>query len=180
MNKKEQDEKARRCVDVNEKSGEIRVNKKTYSFDKVFGPNAGQVAVYKEVVTPIINEVLQGYSCTIFAYGQTGTGKTYTMEGERSGGDEFTWETDPKSGIIPRTMNHLFDELNSGGFAEFTVHVSLIEIYNEEIFDLLSTGSTIEKLKMYDDANNKGAVKIKGVDEVAVKNKNEIYQLMER
>ena len=85
-----------------------------------------------------------GYSCTIFAYGQTGTGKTYTMEGERSGSD-FTWETDPKSGIIPRTMSHLFDELNAGGFSEFTVHVSLIEIYNEEIFDLLSTDSTIEK-----------------------------------
>ena len=90
MNKKETEERARRCVDVNEKAGEIRVNKKTYSFDKVtqvtsvifnlkkwlyyifvfeqynnifikvFGPNAGQVAVYKEVVTPIINEVLQG------------------------------------------------------------------------------------------------------------------------
>ena len=93
------------------------------------------------------------------------------MEGERSTGDEFTWESDPKSGIIPRTMSHLFDVLNSGGFAEFTVHVSLIEIYNEEIFDLLSTSSGIEKLKMYDDANYKGAVKIKGVDEVAVKNK---------
>ena len=77
-------------------------------------------------------------------------------------------------------MSHLFDVLNSGGFAEFTVHVSLIEIYNEEIFDLLSTSSGIEKLKMYDDANYKGAVKIKGVDEVAVKNKDEIYQLMER
>ena len=46
-------------------------------------------------------------------------------------------------------MSHLFDVLNSGGFAEFTVHVSLIEIYNEEIFDLLSTSSGIEKLKMY-------------------------------
>ena len=103
------------------------------------------------------------------------------MEGERSPGDEFTWQTDPKSGIIPRTMNHLFDELNTAkNFSEYTVHVSLIEIYNEEIFDLLSTHSGIEKLKMYDDANNKGAVKIKGVDEVAVTNKTEIYALMER
>ena len=96
------------------------------------------------------------------------------MEGERSVGNEFTWETDPKSGVIPRTMSHLFDELNSGGFAEFTVHVSLIEIYNEEIFDLLSTSSGIEKLKMYDDAQIKGAVKIKGVDEVAVTNKERL------
>ena len=83
------------------------------------------------------------------------------MEGERSSGDNYNWQTDPKSGIIPRTMNHLFDSLNNGGFSEFTVHVSLIEIYNEEIFDLLSTHQGIEKLKMYDDANNKGTVKIK-------------------
>ena len=161
MNKKETDERSRRCVDVNEKGGEIKIGKKTYNFDKVFGPNSDQVSVYNEVVTPIINEVLQGYSCTIFAYGQTGTGKTYTMEGERSAGNEYTWQTDPKSGIIPRTMNHLFDSLTNGGFSEFTVHVSLIEIYNEEIFDLLSTHQGIEKLKMYDDPNNRGAVKIK-------------------
>ena len=69
----------------------------------------------REVVEPVIMEVLQGYSCTIFAYGQTGTGKTYTMEGEKSEGSNFSWENDPKSGIIPRTMNHLFDELNSSG-----------------------------------------------------------------
>ena len=71
------------------------------------------------LVEPVINEVLDGYSCTIFAYGQTGTGKTFTMEGERSAGDQYTWENDPKSGIIPRTMNHLFEKLNSSG-NEFT------------------------------------------------------------
>ena len=75
--------------------------------------------IFREVVEPVINEVLDGYSCTIFAYGQTGTGKTFTMEGERSAGDQYTWENDPKSGIIPRTMNHLFEKLNSSG-NEFT------------------------------------------------------------
>ena len=89
----------------------------------VFGPNSSQVAVYKEVVVPIVKEVLGGYSCTIFAYGQTGTGKTYSMEGEKSFGNEFSWENDPHSGIIPRTMNHIFDELNSGDFSEYAVHV---------------------------------------------------------
>ena len=69
MNKKEQDERARRCVDVNEKSGEIRVGKKNYTFDKVFGPNSGQIAVYNEVVTPIINEVLQGQLKVILEHG---------------------------------------------------------------------------------------------------------------
>ena len=129
------------------------------------------------MVEPVIVEVLQGYSCTIFAYGQTGTGKTFTMEGEKSDGAQYSWENDPKSGIIPRTMNHLFDELNSSG-NEFSVQVSLIEIYNEEIMDLLSMSTTVEKLKMYDDS--KGGVKIKGMSEVGVKNKDDIYGIMER
>lgn len=54
------------------------------SFDiflQVFGPNSEQVDLYNQAISPIVNEVLEGYNCTIFAYGQTGTGKTYTMEG---------------------------------------------------------------------------------------------------
>lgn len=49
---------------------------RTYSFDTVFGPDADQASVYQEVVAPMLQEVLQGYNCTLFAYGQTGTGKT--------------------------------------------------------------------------------------------------------
>lgn len=49
---------------------------------KVFGPSAQQRDLYDQAVIPIVNEVLEGFNCTIFAYGQTGTGKTYTMEGE--------------------------------------------------------------------------------------------------
>ena len=49
---------------------------------QVFGPTAHQKDLYEQAITPIVNEVLEGFNCTIFAYGQTGTGKTYTMEGE--------------------------------------------------------------------------------------------------
>ena len=49
---------------------------------QVFGPSAKQKDLYDQAVVPIVNEVLEGFNCTIFAYGQTGTGKTYTMEGE--------------------------------------------------------------------------------------------------
>ena len=49
---------------------------------QVFGPSAKQKELYDQAVVPIVNEVLEGFNCTIFAYGQTGTGKTYTMEGE--------------------------------------------------------------------------------------------------
>jgi Cdc6-like AAA superfamily ATPase len=50
-------------------------------FGKVFGPSSRQKDLFEQSISPIVNEVLEGYNCTIFAYGQTGTGKTYTMEG---------------------------------------------------------------------------------------------------
>ena len=58
----------------------------------MFGPSAKQIDVYRSVVCPILDEVILGYNCTVFTYGQTGTGKTFTMEGERSPDEEFTWE----------------------------------------------------------------------------------------
>ncbi|XP_072254341.1 kinesin-like protein KIF11, partial [Pyxicephalus adspersus] len=80
-------EVAVRTGGINDKLG-----KKNYTFDMVFGPAAKQIEVYRSVVCPILDEVIMGYNCTIFAYGQTGTGKTFTMEGERSSEGEFTWE----------------------------------------------------------------------------------------
>lgn len=60
------------------------LNSEIYSWYmmQVFGPSAKQKDLYDQAVVPIVNEVLEGFNCTIFAYGQTGTGKTYTMEGE--------------------------------------------------------------------------------------------------
>lgn len=51
-------------------------------YTQVFGPKSQQRAIYDHAVAPIVNDVLEGYNCTVFAFGQTGTGKTYTMEGE--------------------------------------------------------------------------------------------------
>ncbi len=73
----------------------------TYTFDRVFDDKSKQKDIYKTVVHPMIDQVMQGYNCTVFAYGQTGTGKTYTMEG-MSDEYEGAWEKDPNAGIIPR------------------------------------------------------------------------------
>lgn len=80
------------CVSSKEVSVREKCLTKTFTFDKVFGPNSKQVDVYKAVVSPLISEVLQGYNCTVFAYGQTGTGKTFTMVGERTNGHNSNWE----------------------------------------------------------------------------------------
>ncbi|XP_038677933.1 kinesin-like protein KIF11 isoform X1 [Scyliorhinus canicula] len=153
---------------------------KKYTFDMVFGPSAKQIDVYKSVVYPILDEVIMGYNCTIFAYGQTGTGKTFTMEGERTQKEQYTWEEDPLAGVIPRTLHQIFERLASQG-AEFSVKVSLLEIYNEELFDLLSPTSDVsERLQMFDDPRNKRGVIIKGLEEISVHNKDEVYQILER
>ena len=74
---------------------------KTFSFDKVFGQYSTQREVFNSMVAPVVDEVMQGFNCTVFAYGQTGTGKTHTMEGN---------VTDPEQmGIIPRSFKHIFN-----------------------------------------------------------------------
>uniref|UniRef100_A0A8C5FBR3 Kinesin-like protein n=1 Tax=Gadus morhua TaxID=8049 RepID=A0A8C5FBR3_GADMO len=157
-----------------------KATRKTYTFDMVFGQSAKQIDVYRGVVCPILDEVIMGYNCTVFAYGQTGTGKTFTMEGERSEGEQFTWEEDPQAGIIPRTLHQIFEKLSENN-TEFSVKVSLLEIYNEELFDLLSTSDDItERLQLFDDPRNKRGVVVKGLEEVVVHNKDEVYQILKR
>uniref|UniRef100_A0A670YKD7 Kinesin-like protein n=1 Tax=Pseudonaja textilis TaxID=8673 RepID=A0A670YKD7_PSETE len=157
-----------------------KTSRKTYTFDMVFGAQAKQIDVYRTVVCPILDEVLMGYNCTVFAYGQTGTGKTFTMEGERSPNEEYTWEEDPLAGVIPRTLHQIFEKLAENG-TEFSVKVSLLEIYNEELFDLLSPSPDVgERLQLFDDPRNKRGVIIKGLEEITVHNKDEVYQILER
>ncbi|XP_068544189.1 kinesin-like protein KIF11 [Anas acuta] len=173
-------DQARKEVSVRTGGVTDKTSRKTYTFDMVFGAQAKQIDVYRSVVCPILDEVIMGYNCTVFAYGQTGTGKTFTMEGERSPNEEYTWEEDPLAGIIPRTLHQIFEKLTENG-TEFSVKVSLLEIYNEELFDLLNpTPDVGERLQMFDDPRNKRGVIIKGLEEVTVHNKNEVYQILER
>lgn len=94
--------------------------------------------MFKTVAHPLVKQVLLGYNCTVFAYGQTGTGKTYTMEGLKD--FDGCWETDPDAGIIPRSLIEIFDARKKGGMDKqsFQIKVSFLELYNEDIFDLLS------------------------------------------
>lgn len=103
---------------------------KTFAFDSVYDWNSTQETIYKETAFPIVDSVLEGYNGTIFAYGQTGTGKTHTMEGR----------PEPKElrGIIPRAFEQVFKQIDSMPNKQFLVRVSFLELYNEEIRDLLA------------------------------------------
>lgn len=89
------------------------------NFLQVFGPDSGQERLYKQAVAPIVEEVLEGFNCTIFAYGQTGTGKTYTMEGgDRDSADGH--DMSDVAGVIPRAIHQIFTTLD-GNDSEYTV-----------------------------------------------------------
>ncbi|MGH0174191.1 UNVERIFIED_CONTAM: hypothetical protein FKN15_067511 [Acipenser sinensis] len=168
--------------------------KKTYTFDMVFGPSAKQIEVYRSVVFPILDEVIMGYNCTVFAkrvlifthrkkknlFCTVELVKTTRCALRVADTSALTETKDPLAGIIPRTLHQIFEKLTSNG-TEFSVKVSLLEIYNEELFDLLSTSTDVnERLQMFDDPRNKRGVIIKGLEEISVHNKYEVYQILER
>ena len=112
-----------------------RRSDRIYEFDHVFGETSTQQSIFTEM-QGLITSVLDGYSACIFAYGQTGSGKTYTMEGNVD---------DPMDkGIIPRTLESLHHEMGIRSSTEFTTTISMIEIYNDKIFDLLGNNLSIE------------------------------------
>lgn len=132
---------------------------RTYAFDRVLSAEADQNMVYTEAIGSVLDDVLLGYHCTIFAYGQTGTGKTHTMEGDLS---SFMETYAPDAGVIPRALYRLFHVLESRG-NDYAVRMSLVELYNEELRDLLCDEPT--SLRMYDDPRGRG-VMLQGVEEV--------------
>uniref|UniRef100_A0A182WJ67 Kinesin motor domain-containing protein n=1 Tax=Anopheles minimus TaxID=112268 RepID=A0A182WJ67_9DIPT len=149
---------------------------KKFTFDRTFAPNSKQHEVYQAVVAPYIEEVLSGFNCTVFAYGQTGTGKTFTMVGEEEPELSAAWEDDTQTGIIPRAVNHLFDELRMTEL-EFSMRISYLELYNEELCDLLSTDDTV-KIRIFDDVQKKGSVIVQGLEEIPVHSKDDVYKLL--
>ncbi|XP_037606470.1 kinesin-like protein KIF3C isoform X2 [Sebastes umbrosus] len=103
---------------------------KTFTFDAVYDANSKQRDLYDESVRPLIDSVLAGFNGTIFAYGQTGTGKTYTMQG--------AWMDPEKRGVIPNAFDHIFTHISrSQSDRQYLVRASYLEIYLEEVRDLL-------------------------------------------
>ncbi|OQR84799.1 kinesin-like protein [Achlya hypogyna] len=103
---------------------------KAFTFDAAFGSKSTQQQVYDTAATAIVEAVMDGYNGTIFAYGQTGAGKSHTMEGL----------PDPPEmrGIIPNSFKHIFDKVAITKKKQILVRASYLEIYNEEVRDLLS------------------------------------------
>ncbi|CAM9642672.1 unnamed protein product [Ectocarpus sp. 8 AP-2014] len=156
-----------------------------YSFDAVFPPDAGQSEVYEGTAKPHISELLEGINVTVFAYGATGAGKTHTMMGsERVFGVRAGDEPTEVSGIVPQSLVELFRllaaraEVGSGQEDEaetWSVRVGYLQVYNEQIMDLLSDSS--KPLKINEDPA-KGVVVVAGLAEMEVASSEEVLDLL--
>ena len=102
-----------------------------FNFDRIFPPNSTQEELYNFGVKEIIDGVLDGYNGTVLAYGQTSSGKTYTMEGQI--------DDESKMGVIPRMINHVFNFIRNNNDIEFIMKASMVELYQEKIRDLIDT-----------------------------------------
>ncbi|XP_023141715.1 kinesin-like protein KIF15-A isoform X1 [Amphiprion ocellaris] len=148
---------------------------RTFTYDHVADMDTSQDSVFSSVAKNIVESCMNGYNGTIFAYGQTGSGKTFTMLGP-SELDNFT---DELRGVIPRSFEYLFFLINreaerSGQSKNFLCKCSFIEIYNEQIYDLLDTASASLFLR----ENIKKGVFVEGAVEKFVNSAAEAYQVL--
>lgn len=144
----------------------------SFTFDHVFDQDSTQNQVYEITAQPAVMSVLQGYNATILAYGQTGTGKTFTMEGFK-----YT-NQDPQRGIVPRCMEEIFRYIENGSNEKttFMVRASYLQIYNEVISDLLRT----ERTNLHIREDKKKGVFVEGLSEWAVRSPSDIYSLIQK
>ena len=174
MNQKEKEEKSKVCVQVNTDSHTVTINSdknndKTFQFDYVYPMTSTQREVYDQVAFPIVDSIFQGYNGTIFAYGQTGCGKTFTMMGVVS---------DPElRGVIPSSFHHIFGYIKTeGNSKKFLIRCSFVEIYNEEVRDLL--GNSNRKLDIREDPK-KGTF-VKDLNYVTLCDTNDIEKALNK
>uniref|UniRef100_A0A3Q3KM37 Kinesin motor domain-containing protein n=1 Tax=Mastacembelus armatus TaxID=205130 RepID=A0A3Q3KM37_9TELE len=135
------------CVRVVPGSAQVMLGSdRVFPFDHAFGPTASQDEVYESCVQPLVESLVHGYNATVFCYGQTGSGKTYTLGGGN---------LDEDGGIIDRVAQDVFFLLgekrrNSDG-VEATVRVSYMELYREELRDLLELHTMHKELHIRED-----------------------------
>uniref|UniRef100_A0A8C0L452 Kinesin-like protein n=1 Tax=Canis lupus dingo TaxID=286419 RepID=A0A8C0L452_CANLU len=140
-----------------------RGRQRRFRLDWVFSPEASQEEVFREL-EPAVLSCLRGYSVCIFTYGQTGTGKTYSMEGPPE---------DP--GIAPRALQSLFQEMGTGGHHRVTL--SMVEIYNEAVRDLLAPGPP-ERLAVRQGPAGQGGIQVAGLTYWDVPNLETLHQML--
>uniref|UniRef100_A0A8D3BTA6 Kinesin motor domain-containing protein n=1 Tax=Scophthalmus maximus TaxID=52904 RepID=A0A8D3BTA6_SCOMX len=146
---------------------------KTFTYDYVFDPTAEQDEVFNTAVAPLLRGLFKGYHATVLAYGQTGSGKTFSMGGTYTSAQE----NDPSVGVIPRVIRRIFEERDKMAECDFCLTVSYLEIYNEDILDLLSASKDKPGISIREDP--KDGIKIVGLTERQVFSAQEMVGCLE-
>lgn len=159
------------CVELQPESKRLKLKKNNwsceyYKFDEVLSENASQKRVYEVVAKPVVESVLEGYNGTVMAYGQTGTGKTYTVG--RLGKDDPS-----ERGIMVRSLEHIFSSMS---FKTDRVSISYLQLYLESVQDLLAPDKN--NIPIVEDAKT-GEVSLPGAATVEVKDLEHVFQLLQ-
>ena len=129
--------------DLQNKSTKNDISTLKFSFDNILPPTSTQLQTFDTIGKPLINNVLDGYNATILTFGRTGSGKSYTMFGDAN------YSNLDEIGLIPRSLDYLFESLeNKKTISSFNVTISIIEIYQEQLIDLLDINSN-KKLEIF-------------------------------
>lgn len=155
--------KASKCVKLIENTVQVldSFNPQVFTFDYIFGPEVDQCTLFDKIASPAVNDLFSGFNSTIFAYGATGSGKTYTMMGSL---------TDPTSkGIIPRIADSLATPSKP-----VQMTVSCLEIYRERLQDLIVQSTSSLKLK-----ESESGLYVEGLSKVSFDSKSELLQIFE-
>lgn len=125
------------CITVVPGEPQVQIGSHSFTYDYVYGSTGSpSSAIFNDCVAPLVDALFRGYNATVLAYGQTGSGKTYTMGTNYNGEGSI-------SGIIPKVMDTIFRKVETTrDSTEFLIRVSFIEIFKEEVFDLLDQNSS--------------------------------------
>lgn len=140
-----------------------------FRFDNLVLGDEQTKALYEANVYPVVRSAMDGYNGTVFAYGQTGSGKTYTMSG-----------TDREPGVIPRTVNDVFEIIRENPSCEYLLRVSYLEIYNETLRDLLVDPNAKRAVRPPRIFEEKGRVMLSGMEEQIVTTPQEVMVLLQK
>ncbi|KAF8934107.1 Kinesin-like protein kif21b [Haplosporangium gracile] len=151
---------------------------KSFTFDYVFDEESNQRHVYEECAKELVERFIEGFNVTILAYGQTGSGKTYSM------GTGLQYQGNPDPAIVPRAAHAIFQlldaQMEKDPSMEYQVYVSFLELYNEELIDLLQTQPRARKDTIQVREDGFGGISWQGVKEQQVASAQELLEWLQK
>jgi hypothetical protein len=178
----ESEQGSRECVSKLDGEQQVVINDRSFTFDNVFEPIDSQERIFATEVHPLLQKCLNGFNGTILAYGQTGSGKTYTM------GTEYRLTmSENERGVVPRAAAHLFATIHdrcerwkrlTNETPAWSVNVSLVELYQDTLLDLLSPGQKVDVRLL--DSDTSVRVSMPGLSGVSVTSEVELLETLQR